>query len=76
MWGGGFVAVKDALDSITPYYMMTIRFICAGLLLGLIFFKQMIKITKKDIVNGVIIGIFFIWRFCCSNHWTSIYYCW
>ncbi len=38
MWGGGFVAVKDALDSITPYYMMTIRFICAGLLLGLIFF--------------------------------------
>ncbi|EPY2306247.1 DMT family transporter [Clostridium sporogenes] len=58
MWGGGFVAVKDALDSITPYYMMTIRFICAGLLLGLIFFKQMIKITKKDIVNGVIIGIF------------------
>ncbi|NFA62336.1 DMT family transporter [Clostridium sporogenes] len=63
IWGGGFVAVKDALDTITPYYMMTIRFICAALLLGLIFFKQMKKITKKHIVNGIVIGVFLFGAF-------------
>lgn len=63
IWGGGFVAVKDALDTITPYYMMTIRFICSASFLGLIFFKQMKKTTKKDVLNGIVIGIFLFGAF-------------
>lgn len=58
IWGGGFVAVKDALNNITPLYMMSIRLIGAGLLMAVVFYKQTLKITKKDIINGSIIGIF------------------
>lgn len=58
IWGGGFVAVKDALNSITPLYMMAVRFLFASILMGLIFFKTIGQTTKKDILHGSIVGIF------------------
>lgn len=58
IWGGGFVAVRDALNSITPLYMVAVRFLLASILMGLIFFKTIRKITKKDILNGSIVGTF------------------
>ncbi|MCC9296651.1 DMT family transporter [Clostridium sp. WLY-B-L2] len=58
LWGGGYAATKDALNSITPLYMMAIRFLCAGILISVIFFKIMMKITLEDITRGFIIGIF------------------
>lgn len=58
VWGGGFVAVKDALDSITPFYIMALRLTGAAVLLALIFFKTMKNICKKDIIYGSIVGLF------------------
>lgn len=58
VWGGGFVAVKDALDSITPFYIMALRLTGAAIMLALIFFKTMKDITRKDIICGSIVGIF------------------
>lgn len=58
IWGGGFVAVKDALNSITPFYIMALRLTGAAVLLALIFFKTMRNITKEDIICGSIVGIF------------------
>lgn len=58
IWGGGFVAVKDALNNITPFYIMAMRLIGASVLLALIFFKTMKKVTKQDIIYGSIVGIF------------------
>lgn len=40
LWGGGYAATKNALNNITPFYMMTIRFLCAGILLSAVFLKQ------------------------------------
>lgn len=58
IWGGGFVAVKDALNSITPLYMMAVRFLLASILMGLVFFKTIKKTTKRDILHGSIVGVF------------------
>ncbi|MHC6180634.1 DMT family transporter [Clostridium sp. JNZ X4-2] len=58
LWGGGYAATKDVLSNITPLYTMAIRFLCAGILISIIFFKIMIKITLEDMVRGLIIGIF------------------
>lgn len=58
MWGGGFVATKDALDSAAPFYIIAMRFIIAALLLSIVFFKRIKKISKKDIVGGTVVGIF------------------
>ncbi|GAA0740014.1 DMT family transporter [Clostridium oceanicum] len=58
MWGGGFVAVKDALDNVTPMYITAIRFIFASLILGIIFFKKLKNIRKKDLKASFIIALF------------------
>lgn len=55
VWDGGFVAVKDALNSVTPLYMVTIRLGFAALFLSLIFFKKIKSIKKQDIISGSIV---------------------
>lgn len=58
IWGGGFIAAKIALSSITPLYLLSFRFLCSGLLIMIIFFNKIRKIGRKTISAGVIIGIF------------------
>ncbi|MCM1989884.1 DMT family transporter [Oceanirhabdus seepicola] len=57
VWGGGFVAVKDALDSTSPYFIMTMRFAIATLFMGIFFWKKIKKIDKESLKAGIIIGI-------------------
>ena len=58
IWGGGFVVIKDALQNITPFYMMSLRFVLAFLIMAAVFWKSTRKIKKSDITAGIIIGIF------------------
>lgn len=58
VWGGGFVAVKDALNTMGPFYIVAMRFIIATLPLCIVFWKKLKKITKKDIKAGFVVGIF------------------
>ena len=58
IWGGGFIAAKVALSSITPFYLLSFRFLCSGLLITVIFFSTMKKIDRKTIFPGIILGIF------------------
>jgi drug/metabolite transporter (DMT)-like permease len=41
LWGGGFIAVKDALNTISPLYIMALRFSFASAIMALIFFKKL-----------------------------------
>lgn len=63
LWGGGFVAVKDALNNIGPYYLMAMRFSLAAILLGVVFFKKMKTIKKSDLKGGTIVGVFLFLAF-------------
>lgn len=58
IWGGGFIAVKDALNSISPFYMMAIRFSLATIMMLLVFFKKIKILKRKDLVIGSIVGLF------------------
>lgn len=58
IWGGGFVAVKNALDNVKPFYILSIRFLLSFILLSIIFYKKMKNITKEDIKAGFIIGVY------------------
>lgn len=58
VWGGGFVATKDALNTVSPFYIVAMRFIIATLLLCIVFWKKIKVITKKDIKAGVVVGLF------------------
>ena len=63
LWGGGFVAVKDALDNITPMYIMAARFGISFILMLIIFWKRIKKTNKQDIIAGTVVGIFLFTAF-------------
>lgn len=57
-WGTSYAIVKDTLNNIKPFQLMTLRFICSTIILSIIFCKRLKNIRKKDIYQGSIIGIF------------------
>ncbi len=57
-WGAGFVAVKDAISSIPPFYMIAIRFGISGFILSLFSWRKLKDIKKQDIKTGVFIAFF------------------
>jgi len=57
VWGSGFVATKVLLDAgISPFYMMGLRFLIAGVSLGIIFRKKIMLMKKSDLLGGVLVG--------------------
>ena len=58
VWGSGFVASKNALNSMTPMMLMALRFSIAALLSGVIFRKNLRNLSKETIKAGCIIGFF------------------
>lgn len=58
IWGGGFIAVKDSVTLIPPFYQMTIRFTFSTILMAIIFFKHLKHFKKSDFKMGFIIGFF------------------
>ncbi len=58
VWGGGFVGVKESLNTLSPFYMIGIRFAIASVLLILVFWKQVKEITKEEVQYGSLVGLF------------------
>lgn len=56
VWGGGFVAVKDALNTMTPMLLMAYRFSIAALLLYVFFRKKIGGFAKTDLKGGAVVG--------------------
>ncbi|MDD3306030.1 MAG: DMT family transporter [Acetobacterium sp.] len=63
VWGSGFVASKNALDSMSPMMLMAVRFTIAALLSGFIFRKNLKSIAKETIQAGCVIGFFLFTAF-------------
>ena len=56
VWGGGFIGVSEALNTLSPFYMIAIRFGMASLLMMIIFWRYFISIRKEEILPGIICG--------------------
>jgi len=57
VWGGGFVAVKSALDTMTPLVLMAYRFILASVIMYAFLGKKIGKISKDDFLKGSVPGL-------------------
>lgn len=57
IWGGGFIAAKEALTTLTPFNILSTRFLLSSVVMLFLFFPSIRTCTKKDIQFGVIIGI-------------------
>lgn len=51
LWGGGFIAVNDALDTVTPFYLMTMRMSFAALTF-LLLFPKLRGMNRTDLKYG------------------------
>lgn len=58
IWGSGFIGSVIGLGFMTPYEALTGRFLVASLLLNIIFFKRIPKLSRQTLKRGVIIGFF------------------
>ena len=68
IWGGGFIAVKNSIDDISPFYLLTLRFGISSIIMALIFHKKIRKTTVKDIKAGSIVGIFLFLGFVAQTY--------
>ncbi len=57
VWGSGFVVLKDAIDVLPKFFVIGIRFFVSGFLMFIVFFKKSIKIDKKTLLQGVVLGL-------------------
>ena len=56
IWGMSFVVLKNALDDISPHYMLAIRFGTASVLMVIFFWKKLRLISRKTILHGIFLG--------------------
>lgn len=56
-WGTTFVASKIALNTFSPLFIISIRFILALVFMGVLFHKDLASINKHDIVGGAVVGL-------------------
>lgn len=57
IWGGGFVAGKEALSGFSAVNILMYRFAGAALILGILFWKRVIHANRTVIIMGLSIGI-------------------
>lgn len=58
IWGMGFVANEIALDTMTPLQILCVRFFIAAILMSIACLYKHIKVGKKELFAGIILGIF------------------
>ncbi|MBR6668375.1 MAG: DMT family transporter [Clostridia bacterium] len=57
IWGSSFIVMKDTLDHIPVFQLLAIRFTLGGLLLAVIFRKQLMKAGRAILPHGAICGV-------------------
>ena len=58
IWGLTFILVKDALNDAPPFSFSALRFCLATFITLLIVNKNIITITKHEIIGGILCGFF------------------
>lgn len=56
IWGGSFVTMKDTLDSLSPAYLLAVRFLLASFVLFLLFIGKWKQFNKRYILPAVVLG--------------------
>lgn len=58
IWGSSFVILKSTLDTITPLWLLSIRFCGAAIVMLALCYKKIKLIDRQHIKGGVLMGIF------------------
>ena len=58
IWGTTFLVVKETLKLTGPFTYLALCYGVGTLALALIFHKRLLRITRQEVMNGIIIGLF------------------
>ena len=56
-WGTSFIILSKTIETVNELFVLCIRFFVSGLMLGLIFIKKIIKMNKRTLFRGVLLGV-------------------
>ena len=57
IWGSSFIVMKNAVDFISPFTLLCIRFVLSTIFISILFFNKIIKIKKQDLLGGFLAGL-------------------
>ena len=75
VWGYTFVAIKNALDGVTPFNFIALRFILALIILLVVFRKRLSGLNRYIMLRGSIVGVFlfFAYAFQTAGNFTAAF---
>ena len=56
IWGSSFIVMKNAVDFISPFTLLCIRFVLSTIFISILFFNKIKKIKKQDLLGGFLAG--------------------
>ena len=57
-WGSSFLILKKTIEKVPGFFVISVRFLIAGGIMALIFFKRLKNnFNKKSLIHGVILGV-------------------
>jgi drug/metabolite transporter (DMT)-like permease len=60
LWGGTFVAIRDAVVTVPPAVLVAWRFAAAGVLFALVLLARRRRPARHDVVGGVLSGVLMV----------------
>ena len=55
-WGTSFFILKEKIETVYELFVLSIRFLFSGIVLGLVFIKRIKKASKKTFIHGLTLG--------------------
>ena len=62
-WASAYIFVKQLLEDVSPYMILSLRFSFAAIILVFIYNKKLLKINFEILKAGIIMGIFLFGEF-------------
>ncbi len=55
-WGTSFFILKETIAAVNELFVLALRFLFAGIVLGVVFIKKLLKANKQTILHGLVLG--------------------
>lgn len=57
IWGSSFIVMKDTVDAVPVFLLLAVRFTLGSVLISLLFFRRLMKMTAANLRHGAVIGV-------------------
>lgn len=70
-WGTSFFILKETIETVNELFVLALRFLFSGIVLGLIFIKKIKTTNKKTILHGLTLGVILVFAYIIQTYGLS-----